>query len=62
MKKEEEPICELCNTVLTMSHIMADCPLYDEERNLNHLGSSMMDNLTNDDRNIIEYLKDCYAY
>ena len=62
MKKEEEPICELCNTVITISHVMADCPLYNEERNLNLLGSSMEEILGNDDRNIIEFLKDCNLF
>ena len=62
MKKEEEPICEHCNTVITVSHLMADCPLYNEERNLNLLGSSMEEILANDDRNIIEFLKDCNLF
>ena len=41
---------------------MADCPLYDEERNLNLLGSSMEEILANDDSNIIEFLKDCNLF
>ena len=41
---------------------MADCPLYNEERNLNLLGSSMEEILANDDRNIIEFLKNCNCF
>ena len=62
MKGEDQPVCAHCNTALSILHIMIDCPHFAEERSNNLFGTSMEEIFSNDDRNIIEFLKECNLF
>ena len=54
------PQCEVCHCEMTVSHILADCPSFNNERTLCFLnGKSLREILCNDDFNerIIKFLK-----
>ena len=62
MKGENEPLCEHCHTILSVVHIMVDCPLYNDQRDRHLFGCSIEEIFSNDDRNIVEYLKECELF
>ena len=62
MKGENEPLCEHCHTILSVVHIMVDCPLYNDQRNRHLFGCSIEEIFSNDDRNIVKYLKECQLF
>jgi len=45
MKYEEQPLCSQCNEPLSIKHVVLDCPLYVNVRNILNQPSSMKEAL-----------------
>lgn len=60
LKHEDPPTCFACDTILTVEHVIIDCPLYQEERELlevpNKLEDALGENLDSTIRTL-NYLK-----
>ena len=56
------PSCPTCNTVLTIKHIVIECPTYSNYRRIHHIPLDLRHALTKDFVNIISFLKHIGLY
>lgn len=65
MNKEPPPNCQFCNALLTVRHLVTDCPVLDEEGQKLNISTSLQnvleDNLDKA-KNVIQYLKNIDMY
>ena len=63
MVKEDQPLCNACNELLTVKHILIDCGTYQNVRNKYYTERSLEDLFkSNKNAEIIQFLKDTDLY
>ena len=55
----ERPKCDECNCILTIKHIMVECPKFQDERVTSLDGSTTEEIFNNSDRAIISFAREC---
>ena len=63
MVKEDEPLCNACNELLTVKHILIDCGMVQNIRNKYYTERSLKDLFrSNKNAEIIQFLKNIDLY
>ncbi|XP_076232937.1 uncharacterized protein LOC143178283 [Calliopsis andreniformis] len=59
LKKEDQPLCTICNTKISMEHIITSCQKYQRERNLYQICGNLKEAIKNEKScsDVINFLK-----
>ncbi|KAG8290902.1 hypothetical protein J6590_108256 [Homalodisca vitripennis] len=49
MSRDDPPVCDTCDTVITVKHVLVDCPRYSVHRRNSNLPASLNDILCDDE-------------
>ncbi|KAL4148382.1 hypothetical protein QTP88_002640 [Uroleucon formosanum] len=65
MSKDDPPLCDVCNVLLTVNHIITECQKYNQYRNQYHISEQICQALgpnPQDEKNLILFLKKTELY